>query len=626
MRDKVARKVCPAQTAAVPKEGRMAILERVRKALHEALGRVALAGGLGEANANEIVEWTIERPKRAEHGDFATNIAMVATKRAKKPPRAIADALVLELAKSDVIRSAEVAGPGFVNLRLHAPLFHDELETILAAGKAYGRAPAATAERINLEFVSANPTGPINVASGRNAIFGDTVGRLLEATGNRVTREYYINDFGNQIRLFATSVRAAAKGEAISEDGYHGEYVVELARFLRAKNPELVEAGGDDFGRLCVTYMLGGIEGSKALPGIRRSLASIGVNFDVWFSEESLHRWGAVPAALAELENKGYLTSRDGAIFFVTPSKDGKSGDDKDRVVKKSDGNYTYFASDIAYHADKVARGYDRLITVLGADHHGYVARVRNALEALGLPSERYEALLYQLVYILRDGQIVKSSKRAGNFVTIEEVADEIDEAAHRKGAGSDALRFFFLSRSANSNVDFDIDLAKKESLDNPVFYVQYGFARLSSILRKAEAQGFAIPKTLSPEAWSKLVHEDELAIALRLSELPDVISAAADAREPHRVVFYLQDLAREFQSYFTRMKVDPILPPDSVRSAENWEKNWDHGKTNARLAWILAIRNVYAACLALLGVGAPEEMRRPSDADEAADEQEKSA
>ncbi len=599
----------------------MAILERVRKALHDALGRVAAAGGLGEANANEITEWTIERPKRAEHGDFATNIAMVATKRAKKPPRAIAEALVAALADNDVIRSAEVAGPGFVNLRLHAPIFHDELETILAAGKAYGRAPAATAERINIEFVSANPTGPINVASGRNAIYGDTVGRLLEATGNRVTREYYINDFGNQIRLFASSVRHAAKGEAIPEDGYHGEYVTELGNFFKTNYATLIEGNEDDFARLCVTFMLRGIEGSKALPGIRTSLASIGVFFDVWFSEESLHRWGAVPAALKTLENKGYLKSADGAVFFVMPSKpnkDAKEQDDKDRVVKKSDGNYTYFASDIAYHADKVARGYDRLITVLGVDHHGYVARMRNALEALGLPSEKYEALLYQLVFILRDGQIQKSSKRAGNFVTLEEIADEIDEAAQRKGAGSDALRFFFLSRSANSRVDFDIDLAKKESLDNPVFYVQYGFARLSSILRKAESQGFAIPTSLSAEAWSKLTHADELAIALRLSELPDVIRAAADAREPHRVVFYLQELAREFQSYFTRMKVDPILPQDSVRSAENWEKNWDHGKTNARLAWIVAIRNVYAAGLGLLGVGAPEEMRRPSDADAA--------
>jgi arginyl-tRNA synthetase len=596
----------------------MAILERVRKALHEALARVALAGGLGDANPNEITEWTIERPKRAEHGDFATNIAMVATKRAKKPPRAIAEALVAALADNDVIRSAEVAGPGFVNLRLHASLFHDELQEILIAGKAYGRAPAATAERINIEFVSANPTGPINVASGRNAIYGDTVGRLLEATGNRVTREYYINDFGNQIRLFASSVRHAAKGEAIPEDGYHGEYVTELGTFFKANYANLIDGNEDDFSRLCVTFMLRGIEGSKALPGIRKSLASIGVFFDVWFSEESLHRWGAVPAALKTLENKGYLKSSDGAVFFVMPSKDGKEQDDKDRVVKKSDGNYTYFASDIAYHADKLARGYDRLITVLGVDHHGYVARMRNALEALGLPSERYEALLYNLVYILRDGQVQKSSKRAGNFVTLEEIADEIDEAAHRKGAGSDALRFFFLSRGANTNVDFDIDLAKKESLDNPVFYVQYGFARLSSILRKAETQGFTIPKSLSREQWSKLAHDDELAIALRLSELPGVIRAAADAREPHRVVFYLQELAREFQSYFTRLKVDPILPQDSVRSAENWEKNWDHGKTNARLAWIVAIRNVYAAGLGLLGVGAPEEMRRPSDADAA--------
>ncbi len=588
---------------------------RVRSTLQAALARVAAKGGLGEANPGDVRDFVIERPKRAEHGDYATNVAMIAAKRAKKPPRAIAEALALELGADDVIRSAEVAGPGFVNLRVQPAVLHDELEEILREGTSYGKAPSATKERIHLEFVSANPTGPINVASGRNAIYGDTVGRLLEATGNRVTREYYINDFGNQIRLFAASVRAAAKGEPIPEDGYHGEYVQELGTFLTRNAPAIVESGGEDLARLCVTYMLRGIPGSSSLPGIRTSLASIGVYFDNWFSEESLHRWGAVPAALAELENKGFLKAKDGAVFFVMPDKDGKAADDKDRAVKKSDGNYTYFASDIAYHADKVARGYDRLITVLGADHHGYVARVRNALEALGLPSEKYEALLYQLVYIFRNGQAVKSSKRAGNFVTIEEVADEIDDAAGRKGAGSDAVRFFFLSRSASTNVDFDIDLAKKESLDNPVFYVQYGYARLSSILRKAESQGFSIPKSLSSAQWQKLAHEDELALSMRLSEFPQIVEDAAESREPHRVVFYLQELAREFQSYFTRMKVDPILPPDSIRSAENWEKTWDSEKTMARLAWIVAIRNVYAAGLALLGVSAPEEMRRPSDA-----------
>ncbi|MEO8800814.1 MAG: arginine--tRNA ligase, partial [Polyangiaceae bacterium] len=485
---------------------------------------------------------------------------------------------------------------------------------IVKAGKSYGRAPAASGERILLEFVSANPTGPITVAAGRNAVLGDTVARLLEATGNHVSREYYINDFGNQVRLFATSVRAAAKGEPVPEDGYHGAYVEELGTFLVSTAPTILEAGGEALARECVTWMLRGIPGSRTLPGIKKSLASVDIHFDNWFSEESLHRWGAVPAALGELEAAGFLQTRDGALFFVMPSKDGKAQDDKDRVVRKSDGNYTYFASDIAYHADKIARGYDRLITVLGVDHHGYVARVRNAIEALGLPSERYEALLYNFVYIFRNGEAVKSSKRAGNIVTLEEIADEIDEAACRKGAGRDAIRFLFLSRSANSDVQLDLDLAKKESLDNPVFYVQYGYARLSSILRKAESQGFVVPRTLTKEQWSKLAHEDELAIALRLSEFGDIVAEAAASREPHRVTFYLQELAREFQSYFTRLKVDPILPPDSIRAVENWEKSWDSEKTIARLAWVVAIRNVYAAGLALLGVGAPEEMRRPTE------------
>ena len=593
----------------------MSLADRVRTTLHEALERLAREGALGEnveearALVAEATGWTVDRPKRPEHGDLATNIAMVLTKRAKKPPRAIAEALVKALEGDKVIRTAEIAGPGFVNLRVHASALHAELDVILHDGTGYGRAPSATGERINLEFVSANPTGPINVASGRNAIYGDTVARLLEATGNRVTREYYINDFGNQIRVFSDSVATVAAGKPLSEEHYQGEYVKELAEHLKKNDPEVLAKGGDDLARVCMTWMLHGIEGSRVLPGIRRSLADIGIFFDVWFSEESLHRWGAVKAALGKLQTGGYLLEKDGALFFVAGEK---GSEDKDRVVRKSDGQYTYFASDIAYHADKVSRGYDRLITVLGADHHGYVPRVRNALEALGLPSDKYEALLYQLVFIFKDGKPLKSSKRAGNFVTLEEVADEIDEAAGRKGAGSDAIRFFFLSRSATTNVEFDIDLAKKKSLDNPVFYVQYGYARLCSIAKKAESLGVARPHHLAPEAWAKLAHPDELAIAARLGEFPEMLREATQAREPHRVVFYLQELAREFQSYFTRLKTDPILPQDSTRASAGWEASWDFEKTAARLAWIEAIRLVYAAGLGLLGVSAPERMDAP--------------
>ena len=635
----------------------MSLADRVRQTLEQALARAADAGELGDAKAARDAiatssAWTVERPKRAEHGDLATNVALVLTKRVGKPPRAIAESLVKALAGSDVVRAAEIAGPGFVNLRLHASAFHEELREVLHAGSGYGHAPSATGERINVEFVSANPTGPLLVSHGRGAVYGDAVARLLEATGHRVTREYYVNDFGNQVRLFAESVRAIAKGRDVPEDGYKGAYVEELATWLKkvdegaladdgaSRDPaERGQDPGADRGtlaRTCVTWMLRGIPGSKSLPGIKRTLADLGVVFDVWYSEESLHRWGSVAVALRQLEDSGWLFRKDGALFFrSTGAAEGEQPaegaapaqalDDKDRVVQKSDGLYTYFASDIAYHADKVSRGYDRLINVLGADHHGYVARVRNALEALGLPSERFEALLFQLVFIYRDGKVVKSSKRAGNIITVEEVAEEIDEAAGRKGAGADAIRFFFLSRSASSNIEFDIDLAKKKSLDNPVFYVQYGYARLCSIARKAESLGMKMDMAkVANVDWTKLVHPDELAIAARLSEYPAIVAEAAKAREPHRTVFFLQELAREFQSYFTRLKneSDPILPQESQRAIEGWEKSWDFGKTAARLAWIEAIRVVYAGGLALIGVSAPDRMDRLAARDDTQEEE----
>jgi arginyl-tRNA synthetase len=595
----------------------MSLSDRVRTAISNALAGAARAGALGEGGAAAVASatgWSVERPKRPEHGDLATNVAMVLAKRVGKPPRAVAEVLVKALEGSPVIRTAEIAGPGFVNLRVHPAAVHAELAELLRAGAAFGRAPAASGERIDVEFVSANPTGPITVAAARNAILGDSVALLLEATGNRVTREYYINDFGNQVRIFAESVKAVAEGREVPEEGYKGAYIEELAHWLKEKQPAVLAGDLGQLSRVCMTWMLQGIPGSRTLPGIKRTLADLGVHFDVWFSEESLHRWGAVEAALAQLEAGGYLVTKDNALFFST--KDEGATEDKDRVVKKSDGNYTYFASDIAYFADKVRRGYDRLVTVLGADHHGYVPRIRNVLVALGLPADKFEALLYQLVFIYRGGELVKSSKRAGNIVTADEVMDEIDDAAGRKGAGRDALRFFFLSRSANTNVEFDIDLAKKKSLDNPVFYVQYGYARLCSILRKAAEIGVPWRKDLAPEEWAALVHPDELALAARVSELPSLVEEAAASREPHKVVFWVQELAREFQSYFTRLKNenDPILPQASTRAQPGWEKSWDHAKTAARLAWIEALRTAYGAALALLGVSAPERMDRPAE------------
>lgn len=594
----------------------MSIVGKVRGAIGRRLGGLATSGALGDKGVAAVASatsWSVERPKQAGHGDLATNAAMVLTKAVGMPPRAIAEALVASLAGDAVIRTAEVAGPGFVNLRLHPRVFHDELAEILLKGRGYGRAASGTGERVNLEFVSANPTGPITVAAARNAVFGDSVGRLLEAAGARVTREYYVNDFGNQVRLLAESVAAVAKGDPVPEDGYKGAYIEELAAFMKEHDAAAFE-GPDALVRAAIGWMLAGVPGSETMLGIQRSLRALGVDHDVWTSEESLHRSGKVKRALARLEASGYLQKKDGALFFVGK---GAESDDKDRVVQKSDGNYAYFASDIAYLADKMDRGYDRLFVVLGVDHHGYVPRFRNAFEALGYAPEKFEALLYNFVYILRAGEPVKSSKRAGDVITSDEVVEEIDLAAGRPGAGKDALRYFFLLRSANVKVDFDLEVAKKKSLDNPVFYVQYAHARLCSILKKAESIGIAVALELSPEEWSHLAHPDELAITQRLGELPDLIASAAATREPHKVTFYLQELAKDFQSYFTRGKGDPILPRDSDRQAEGWQAKWDMDKTRARLAWVSATRVVYRTALELLGVDAVERMDKPAEADD---------
>jgi arginyl-tRNA synthetase len=608
----------------------MSLVDQVRSTVQEALEKAADTGALGEGiDASAVIGslFSVERSKRPEHGDLATNVALVLSKKLGRPPRDIALALVRALEGSAVVRTADIAGPGFVNLRVYPSAVHAELEQILLAGLAYGRAPAATGERIDIEFVSANPTGPLHIGHARGAIFGDAVARLLEATGHRVVREYYVNDYGNQVRLFADSVFAASQGQPTPEGGYAGPYIEELARWLEKVDPAALGGDRDALARACVTWTLRGIPGSHTLRGIKQTLRDLDVSFDVWFSEESLHRWGHVSVALRQLEETGHLVDKDGAIFFVAkaaaegasaPESDGLQWvEDKERVVRKSDGAYTYFASDIAYFSDKISRGYDRLLTFLGADHHGYVARIRNALEALGLPAERFEALLYQLVFVYRDGKLVKFSKRAGNVIAAEEILEEIDDAVGRTGAGRDALRFFFLSRTANTNVEFDIDLAKKRSLDNPVFYVQYGHARLSSILRKAREIGFSPPQRLAGPAWAPLTHPDELAVAARLSEFPGVVASAAAERAPHKLVFYVQELAEAFQSYFTRLKEDPILPKASQRAEPGWETSWDHGKTAARLAWVLAIRNVYAAALSLLGISAPDRMDRPQDDDE---------
>jgi arginyl-tRNA synthetase len=599
----------------------MGIEEKLRAQVTTVLEDLAREGVI-EAALARGASFTVDRPKRAEHGDLATNVAMALAKKAGKNPRDLAIAIGEKLRESGAVLAADVAGPGFLNVRIATAAYQDIAGEVLAAGASYGRAPAGTGERVLLEFVSANPTGPLLVSHGRGAIAGDAFARLLEAAGHRVTREYYINDFGNQVRLLADSIREIARGNPPPEGGYGGNYVKELAAWMNTHVPELIAAApgenDDPLARLAITRMLDGVPGSKELPGIKRTLRDIGVDFDVWFSEESLHRWGRVSAALEQLRATGWLEEREGALFF----KSSEVEDDKDRVVRRSDGRFTYFASDIAYHADKIGRGYDRLINVLGADHHGYVARVRNALEALGLPKERFEVLLVQLVSLLRDGKPYKMGKRLGNLVTIEEVVEEIDAALGRKGAGADALRYFYLARRSESAIEFDIEVAKKSSLDNPVFYLQYGHARLVSILRRAKDNfGLDVPR-YQPKLGARLTHPDELAILGQLGTFPRIVREAAAEHAPHRVVFFLQELAQAFQSYYTRARSekDAILPQAS-ELGEGWEARWDREKTLARLLWIDAIRTVYAAGLGLLGISAPDRMVRPEGDGEARDE-----
>jgi arginyl-tRNA synthetase len=600
----------------------MGIEEKLRSSIDVVLGDFVRAGTL-TADAAFGASFTIERPKRPEHGDLATNVAMALSKRAGRPPRELALTIADKLRESGAVESAEVAGPGFLNVRFAPSAYQDITRDVLAAGVSYGRGPAATGERVLVEFVSANPTGPLLVSHGRGAITGDAIARLLEAVGHRVTREYYVNDFGNQVRLLAASIRAAARGEGPPEGGYGGGYVKDLADYMKAHAPDLLaplETDDDPLARLAVTRMLEGVPGSKELPGIKQTLRDLGVEFDVWFSEESLHRWGKVGAALDKLDQKGWLAHDAGALFF----KSSDIEDDKDRVVRKSDGKFTYFASDIAYHEDKIARGFERLIDVLGADHHGYVARVRNAIEALGLPKERFEVVLFQLVSLLRDGKPYKMGKRLGNLVTVEEVIEEIDVAAGRKGAGADALRYFYLVRRSESPIDLDIEVAKKSSLDNPVFYLQYGHARLVSILRRAKEKfGLAVPPW-SPKLAARLTHPDELAILGHVGTFPRVVREAAAERAPHRILFFLQELAQAFQSYYTRLKneKDAILPQASELT-EGWQERWDRDKSEARLLWVESIRTVYAAGLGLLGISAPERMVRPVEAEDPKEDEE---
>ena len=518
----------------------------------------------------------LERPKQAAHGDWACNVAMQLARELKRNPRELAQALIDGLPASPWLAAAELAGPGFINLRLKPAAKLDAVRNVLAEGARYGRADAGRGRSILVEFVSANPTGPLHVGHGRQAALGDAVSALLEAQNWKVTREFYYNDAGVQIDNLALSVQARAReqrGEATTfpESGYHGEYIREIAAdFL---------AAGADPGDL-------GAVRRFAVAALRREqdedLKAFGVKFDNFYLESSLYTEGKVEATVDALGASGKTYEQDGALWLRTTDY----GDDKDRVMRKSDGSHTYFVPDVAYHVTKWQRGFAHALNVQGSDHHGTVARVRAGLQALssvtgaGIPKNYPQYVLHKMVTVMRGGEEVKLSKRAGSYVTVRDLIDEV---------GRDAVRFFLVSRKADTEFVFDIDLAKSQTEDNPVYYVQYAHARICSVL----AQWGGDPQSLASHSLEPLALPRELGLAQRLGEFPEMLDEAGHDFAPHMVAFYLRELAGEFHSYYNAERV--LVADEEIKLA--------------RLALILAVRQVLQNGLALLGVSAPEKM-----------------
>jgi arginyl-tRNA synthetase len=532
--------------------------------------------------------FVIERPKDRSHGDFSSNAAMLLAKPARSNPRAIAQALVAALPASDDIAAVEIAGPGFLNFRLTAAAWQGQLREIHAQGTRYGRNDSGRGHRAGVEYVSANPTGPLHVGHGRAAVIGDCIARVLAANGWDVVREFYYNDAGVQIDNLAKSVQARALGKTPDDadwpaDGYRGDYIADVANaYLRGDTVEFEDhaiVGGKDPGDL-------GAIRRFAVAYLRREqnadLAAYGVSFDVYFLESSLYADDKVEETVRELVKHGHTYQEGGALWLRTTD----FGDDKDRVMRKSDGTYTYFVPDVAYHLSKWQRGYERAITELGADHHGSLARVHAGLQALdaGIPQGWPEYVLHQMVTVMRGGEEVKLSKRAGSYLTLRDLIDE---------AGRDATRWFLLARKPDSQLTFDIDLARSQSLDNPVYYVQLSHARICGLWRQLAERGLSYDAASGVAQPLDLDSNATHALLTALSRWPDVVAAAGEHLEPHLVAAYLHELAQAFQSYYNdhQFLVD------------------DAGVRNARLALAQATRQVLANGLALIGVSAPESM-----------------
>ena len=571
----------------------------------------ALAGlpELADAAGDLVIESTVERTRDPSHGDFASNVAMRLAKPARKNPREIATQIVDALGDSDAVDRVEIAGPGFINFHLSAGAFHGELEAILEQGETYGRQARKDGPKINLEFVSANPTGPLHVGHGRGASYGATVGNLLEAVGYPVHREYYVNDAGRQMDILGASVwlrwlEANGVDVDFPRGGYRGDYIREIAGEIDTSGLEPVTADTvsadlpENSEENVDAYVDALVARCKELHGedtfdrirqqaldsireeIREDLEEFGVHFDEWFSEQSLTKSSRVDDALAVLEERGMLYKKDGATWFPAT----QFGDEKDRVVVRDNGVKTYFASDIAYHFDKRERGYDHLIDILGADHHGYVTRVRAGLEAMGYEADDLEVKLVQFVTLYRGGERVQMSTRSGQFDTLRQLRAEV---------GNDAARFYYVSRSNDQHLDFDLDVAKSQSNDNPVYYIQYAHARVASVFRQLAEKSLEWDEANGRGRLGLLMEPQEKTLMTSLSRYPEVVELAANNRAPQHLVHYLRDLANDFHTYYNAHAF--IVDDADLR--------------DARLYLISATRNVIANGLGILGVSAPERM-----------------
>ena len=519
----------------------------------------------------------LERPKRKEHGDWATNLALKLASGGADPRR-IAQALVERLPASELVASVELAGPGFLNFKLAPAWLHDVVRRA-ATDEGFGRSALGAGTRVNVEYVSANPTGPLSVVGGRHAAYGDALANLLEATGHEVTREFYINDAGRQVRLFGESVAARylqlhGRPAELPEDGYEGDYVIDLARSLAAQHGDrYVDVDPDErvrvFTELAVEAMVA---------QMRASLERFGTSYDLWFSEHSLHDRGEVAAAVDKLRAAGVVEERDGALWLLSS----RYGDDRDRVIVRANGEPTYLGADCAYLVDKFARGFDHLIYVWGADHHGTVPRLLAAADALGFGRERVEVLLVQIVTLLTEGGALKGSKRKGVIVTLDELIDEV---------GRDAARYTFLSRSIDAPLEFDIAAVKRQAPDNPVYHVQYAHARICSVLRKAGEQGLEADVTGAP--LELLTHPSEDELMRKLAAFEETVPEAAELRAPQRITRYAEELATVFSAFYRDCRV----------------VSEDRALSVARLTLCEAARKTIARALGLLGVSAPERM-----------------